>query len=81
MNFTESHFCSAGAGVLIALSGTSIVFDLVEIAQLARQKLSPVLFLVFACIKTVFWVFYMVLSLLGGVNKSFLAIIVAIILA
>ncbi|KAK4546177.1 hypothetical protein LTR36_002314 [Oleoguttula mirabilis] len=49
----------------------SIIFDITVIALLARHKLTPVVYLVLQCIKSVFWTYIFVADIIGAVRYRY----------
>ncbi|KAI1501181.1 hypothetical protein F5X99DRAFT_210855 [Biscogniauxia marginata] len=58
-------FFTAAAGLQIALTGLTIVFDIVEIVLIARKSMPPALYLSSACIKTAVWGIIFILNLIA----------------
>ncbi|KAI0594760.1 hypothetical protein F4775DRAFT_415945 [Biscogniauxia sp. FL1348] len=55
---------TAAAGLQIALTGLTIVFDIVEMVLIGRKRMPPALYLASACIKTAIWGIIFVLNLI-----------------
>lgn len=59
---------SVSAAILVIMSGISLIFDITAIILLARQKLTPVTYLVFQCIKAAFWTYIFVGDMIAVAN-------------
>ncbi|KAI1400237.1 hypothetical protein F4819DRAFT_380395 [Hypoxylon fuscum] len=57
-------------GVVLALSLGTLVLNIVEIVVYARHRLSPVLLLAFACVKTLVWGIWLVLCIYSAAVGS-----------
>ncbi|KAI1465467.1 uncharacterized protein F4812DRAFT_124647 [Daldinia caldariorum] len=68
---------TAGAGLQIAIAGSNIVMNIIEIVLIAKKQMPPALFLTSACTKTAVWGVIFILNL---ISVSILAVILAIIL-
>lgn len=63
-------YAGVTGGVIFGLALFTMIFDIVEAVLYARRVLSPVLLLVFACLKTLAWGAYFVLSIISAVRGS-----------
>ncbi|KAI0179050.1 hypothetical protein GGR52DRAFT_286923 [Hypoxylon sp. FL1284] len=63
-------FARVMGGVVLAISIGTILLDSAEITMYVRRRLSPALLLYSACVKTLVWVAYFVISLVGSTAGS-----------
>ncbi|KAI1372340.1 hypothetical protein F4677DRAFT_463348 [Hypoxylon crocopeplum] len=64
------EYARTTGGVVLGLGLSTAILDVVEIALYARHQLSPVLLLSFACVKTLVWGAYSVLSIIGAATGA-----------
>lgn len=69
---------TTAAGVQIAITGLTIVLDIVEMVLIGRSRMQPWLYLASACVKTIIWGIMLILNLIA---LSALSIILCAILA
>lgn len=69
---------SAAAAVQIAVTSLTIILDIAEIILIARKRMQPALYLTSACIKTLIWGAFFIMSL---ISLSLLSIVLTVVLA
>ncbi|KAH9906500.1 hypothetical protein F4778DRAFT_726337 [Xylariomycetidae sp. FL2044] len=72
-----SGLVNGAAGIQIAITSLTIIFDIAEIVLIAKDRMPPALYLSSACVKTGIWGVIFILDL---VSLSVLAIILTLIL-
>ncbi|KAL7620307.1 hypothetical protein AAE478_009301 [Parahypoxylon ruwenzoriense] len=68
---------TAAAGLQIAITALTIVFDIIEIILITRKRMPPALYLTSACIKTTIWG---VIFILNIISLTILSIVLTLVL-
>ncbi|KAI0121235.1 hypothetical protein BJ170DRAFT_152359 [Xylariales sp. AK1849] len=64
-------YAAITGGVILAFALFTVIFDIIEAILYAKRKLNPVLLLTFACLKTLAWGIYLVLTIVSAAKGSF----------
>ncbi|KAI1077694.1 hypothetical protein F5B20DRAFT_583106 [Whalleya microplaca] len=67
-------YANATGAVVLVLSIGTILFDLIEAVLFAKRRLDPVLLLSFACVKTLVWTVYFILSIIAAASGTLSAL-------
>ncbi|KAH8655170.1 hypothetical protein BX600DRAFT_469226 [Xylariales sp. PMI_506] len=76
------EYVAATGGLLITFGALTIFFGIIEVTLFVLDRLSPVLFIVFSALRTLFWSTFLLLAIVGAArgNSSVIDLVLSIIL-